>query len=111
MYICEKQWPAAEKALQDAVTYDPTLAKAWFGLGYAHYEQHDYAGAVPPFEQCISVNGYSHAPFLDLIDCLNKLGRYNDAVRYGEESEQNLYPNDPRIDAEIKIARDHGGSA
>jgi len=75
-----------EIAIRLAAPADPAVSTAWYGKGYALYQQQDYDAALQCFNQALAMKPDSHMATCSKAQCLEKLGRSDEARRTFERA-------------------------
>lgn len=72
--ITSKDFPRANKLIDDALEQDEYLAQAWLLKGSLRYLQNDFAGAKTAWERCLKIDPYDKVAYNYLGKVYDKLG-------------------------------------
>jgi len=72
--ITAKDYPRAQKMIDDAIEQDEYLAQAWLLKGSLKYLQGDFQGAKAAWERCLKIDPYDKIAFNYLSRVYDKLG-------------------------------------
>ncbi len=72
--ITSKDFPKANKLIDDALEQDEYLSQAWLLKGSLRYLQNDYAGAKQAWERCLKIDPYDKVAYNYLGRVYDKLG-------------------------------------
>lgn len=72
--ITSKDYPKANKLIDDALEQDEYLSQAWLLKGSLRYLQSDYAGAKQAWERCLKIDPYDKVAYNYLGRVYDKLG-------------------------------------
>ena len=83
--IADQQPEAAVRVLEALIERQPRNEHAYFFLGAAHFELHDYAKALSAYVSALSLVPTYLGAMLGAGHSLRLLGRYDQAIRMGRE--------------------------
>lgn len=72
--ISSKDYPKANKLIDDALERDEYLSQAWLLKGSLRYLQNDFAGAKQAWERCLKIDPYDKIAYTYLGKVYEKMG-------------------------------------